>query len=228
MTSPESHRPEMGVPKRAILAGPHLLPGSVAFPDRDLLPPAPPSDVDDTDLVQRALQGQSDAFSGLVARYHRKAFWIAYHVLGRMEDSRDVVQESFLRVHRSLEKFDFSRNFYTWFYRIVMNLAIDSLRKRRASRTTTGLEDRGWESEAPEDHGDEAAEQQETRKLVWRVLEHMDAKFKSVLVLRDIEGLSCREIAPILGVTHATVRWRLHRSRQIFRDHWQRIARHWQ
>jgi RNA polymerase sigma-70 factor (ECF subfamily) len=218
----------MGVPKRTILAGPRLLPEGSGFPDRDALPPAPPIEVADNDLVQRALQGHDEAFSGLVARYHRKAFWIAYHVLGRLEDSRDVVQESFLRVHRSLEKFDFSRNFYTWFYRIVMNLAIDSLRKHRASRTTTGLEDRGWQSEERSDHGDEAAEQQETRSLVWRVLELMDGKFKSVLVLRDIEGLSCREIAPILGVTHATVRWRLHRGRQIFRDHWQRIARHWQ
>ncbi len=61
--------------------------------------------------------------------------------------------------------------------------------------------------------------------MVWHVLDRLDDKFKSVLVLRDIHGMSCREIAPILKVTHATVRWRLHRGRQIFRDHWERMGR---
>lgn len=215
----------MSRPLRVAASGLRPLPDRL-WPDREALPPAPPPEVGDVELVQQALQGRADAFSGLVARYHRKAFWIAYHVLGRLEDSRDVVQESFLRVHRSLHKFDFSRNFYTWFYRIVMNLAIDSLRKHRSSRMTTGLEVNGLEHDGAGD-AEPPAEQQETRDLVWRVLDGMDAKFKSVLVLRDIEGLSCREIAPILLVTHATVRWRLHRGRQLFRERWERMARRW-
>ena len=193
-----------------------------------IMPPifgaAPAGDISDTELVRQALEGDEDSFAGLVARYHRRAFWIAYHVLGRSEEARDVVQEAFVRVHRSLHRFDFARNFYTWFYRIVMNLAIDALRKLRTARSVN-LEEFGDSFAGGEDENPSVpVERQETRSQVWRVLERMDGKFKSVLVLRDIHGMSCREIAPILDVTHATVRWRLHRGRQIFREHWQRLA----
>ena len=63
---------------------------------------------------------------------------------------------------------------------------------------------------------------QEQHGQVWAILETLDPKFRAVLVLRDIHGLSCREIAPILRITHATTRWRLHRGRQVFREHWER------
>ncbi len=188
--------------------------------------PADQAGPTDADLVRFALAGRADAFADLVARYQRKAFWIAFHVLGRVEDARDVVQESFVRVFRSLESFDFGRNFYTWFYRIVMNLSIDALRKSRTSRA--GALDDVVEFLA-EGAGEATAEdRRETQRLVWQVLETLDYKFKSVLVLRDIHGLSCREIAPILKATHATVRWRLHRGRQMFREQWDRLAKGWE
>jgi RNA polymerase sigma-70 factor (ECF subfamily) len=193
-----------------------------------ILPPAgvaaPGEQVTDADLVRDVLAGDDQAFSGLVARYHRRAFWIAYHVLGRAEEARDVVQDAFVRVHRSLARFDFARSFYTWFYRIVMNLAIDALRRARHMRAVA-LDDLG-DQLAAHTGADAPVEREETRGQVWRVLERMDAKFRAVLVLRDIHGMSCREIAPILDVTHATVRWRLHRGRQIFREHWERIGRY--
>ncbi|MEM7198711.1 MAG: sigma-70 family RNA polymerase sigma factor [Planctomycetota bacterium] len=184
---------------------------------------APAEEVSDADLVHAALDGDEEAFGQLVARYHRRAFWIAFHVVGRVEDARDVVQESFVRVHRALNNFDFGRSFYTWFYRIVMNLAIDSLRKRRAARAVSV--DEFVDRLAAEEGATEPAERDETRTLVWRVLGKLDSKFRSVMVLRDIHGMSCREIAPILQVTHATVRWRLHRARQIFREHWERMVK---
>lgn len=190
--------------------------------DHDGLP-LPSQEIADVELVQAAIAGDEDAFASIVARYQRRAFWIAFHVLGRVEDARDVVQESFVRVHRSLHRFDFSRNFYTWFYRIVMNLAIDALRKRRGMRAAT-IDDLADWLQGPEDTV-APAERKETQAQVWEVLHRMDGKFKAVLVLRDIHGMSCREIAPILKVTHATVRWRLHRGRQIFREHWDRLVR---
>jgi RNA polymerase sigma-70 factor (ECF subfamily) len=179
----------------------------------------------DAALVRGALEGDQVAFAELVERYQRKGFWIAYHTIGRVEDARDVVQDAFLRVYRSLHKFDFERNFYTWFYRIVMNLAIDALRKGKSARAGI-VEDLSDKHTAPT-LGDCPMVQNETRGLVWQVLERMDAKFKSVLVLRDIHGMSCREIAPILKVTHATVRWRLHRGRKLFRERWERLERKW-
>lgn len=186
---------------------------------------APADSARDAVLVRNTLDGDQAAFAELVERYQRKGFWIAYHTVGRIEDARDVVQDAFLRVYRSLDKFDFERNFYTWFYRIVMNLAIDALRKGKSARTTA-VDDLGESFAAPEDNA-RPIERGETRGLVWQVLERMDSKFKSVLVLRDIHGMSCREIAPILKVTHATVRWRLHRGRKLFRERWERLERKW-
>jgi len=179
----------------------------------------------DGELVRRAMQGEQDAFAALVARYQKRAFWVAYHVVGRTEDARDIVQEAFVRLFRSLPRYDHARSFYTWFYRIIMNLAIDQLRRQRHG-TTYSLDDMA--PHLVDDRsasGEQMAVQREERALVWKVLEQLDPRFRAVLVLRDLHGLSCREIAPILRVTHATARWRLHKGRQLFREAWERHTR---
>ncbi|MEZ5988049.1 MAG: sigma-70 family RNA polymerase sigma factor [Planctomycetota bacterium] len=185
---------------------------------------APGPEVLDAELVQAALDGDMAAFEGLVARYERKAFWLAYHMLGQVEEARDVVQEAFVRVHRSLDRFDFSKNFYTWLYRIVTNLAIDSLRKLK--HRAASLEDRDTElgEEEPSEPSGKL-EGQELRHAVRRVLDQMHPRFRTILALRDLHDISSREIAPILGLTFATVRWRLHKARQLFREAWERETR---
>lgn len=177
----------------------------------------------DEALLRDALNGEGAAYEAIVERYHRRLFWVAYHILGRAEDARDVVQETFVRVHRSLERFDFSKSFSTWVHRIATNLAIDALRKRKSAKAVEldALGERAAEGESPES----PAERQEVQDRVWHVLDRLDPKFRAVIVLRDIHGLSCREIAPILEVTHATARWRLHRGRQVFREAWERLER---
>jgi RNA polymerase sigma-70 factor (ECF subfamily) len=180
------------------------------------------SGVSDAELVRGTVEGDTDAFAALVARYQKRSFWVAFHVLGRVEDARDVTQEAFVRLFRSLDKYDYARSFYTWFYRIVMNLAIDLLRKQKSARATSLDDLNGSVGDTPGD-GTDAVELAEQNGQVWQVLGKLDAKFRTVLVLRDIHGMSCREIAPILKVTHATVRWRLHRGRRVFREHWERL-----
>jgi len=180
--------------------------------------------VSDAELVRRTLAGQHDPFAALVARYEKRAFWVAYHVVGRVEDARDVTQEAFARLFRSLAKYDFARSFYTWFYRIVMNLAIDHLRKIRSGWAGALDDVLPLMPDTRETGGAMPLEQEEQNGQVWQTLGKLDAKFRAVLVLRDIHGLSCREIAPILRITHATARWRLHRGRQMFREHWERLA----
>jgi RNA polymerase sigma-70 factor (ECF subfamily) len=179
--------------------------------------------VSDAELVRRTLAGQQDPFSALVARYQKRAFFIAWHVVGRTEDARDVTQEAFVRLFKSLDKYDFARSFYTWFYRIVMNLAIDALRKIRTARGSSLDDMPGGLPDEREVAGHVPLQRGEERGQVWSVLDKLDAKFRAVLVLRDIHGLSCREIAPILAVTHATARWRLHRGRQMFKEQWERM-----
>lgn len=200
-------------------AGGMSLPGGLATAVQAL---AADGACSDAELVRRTLAGQHDPFAALVARYQKRAFWIAFHVVGRVEDARDVAQESFVRLYRSLGKYDFARSFYTWFYRIVMNLAIDALRKIKSARSSSLDDVLGGCADAREPVGDAPLQRSEEDAAVWAVLDKLDAKFRAVLVLRDIHGLSCREIAPILKVTHATARWRLHRGRLMFKAHWER------
>jgi RNA polymerase sigma-70 factor (ECF subfamily) len=150
-------------------------------------------------------------------------------LIANEEDARDVAQEAFLRVFRSLERFDFGYNFSTWLHRIVTNLAIDHLRKRRVVARGGALDDE--ESQAPElvDEGVEdpsaGLEREETVDEVHRCLEALAPHFHSVLVLRELEGLSCAEIAEIVDATNVTVRWRLHRGRKLFQEEWERRQR---
>ncbi|MAE78000.1 MAG: RNA polymerase subunit sigma-24 [Planctomycetes bacterium] len=182
----------------------------------------PGAAVRDQDLIDAILGGDVAAFEGLVARHERQAFWVAFHVVGRVEEARDVVQEAFLRVFKSLDRFDFAKNFQTWLYTIVTNLAIDALRKHR--RGTTQLDEDAWTP--PEDdeqaRPDRALQQKEQAGLVHEVLDGLPENLRAVLALRDLQGISCREIAPIVGATYSTVRWRLARARQLFRERFER------
>lgn len=199
------------------------LPGGLAAEVEQL---AAAGEVGDAALVQQSAAGSQDAFAALVARYQKRAFWIAFHVVGRIEEARDVTQEAFVRLHKSLESYDPARSFYTWFYRIVMNLAIDQLRKQRGGAHASLDElSQPLPDEPDSGEGEAAVELQEQNELVWRVLDELDPKFKAVLVLRDIHGMSSREIAPMLRITHATARWRVHRARMLFKERWERIAR---
>jgi len=184
---------------------------------RDLQGPA------DAEIVRRCLAGEADLFRLLVERYQRRAFWVAFNLVKSKEEALDVTQDAFVRAFRSLDRFDVERSFFTWFYRIITNLAIDRLRKRKVSRSFSLDEVQpfleGGENPAL------PLERRETRALVREVLDSLPPKFKTVMVLRDIEGISCKEIAPMIGATHATVRWRLHRARQVFREKWERLER---
>ena len=90
--------------------------------------------VDDRELVAAAQRGERDAFKTLFERYHRRAYALALGVVRHPDDALDVVQDAFIKAHKHLDKFEGNASFYTWLYRIVMNLAIDHLRKHRKTR----------------------------------------------------------------------------------------------
>lgn len=179
---------------------------------------------DDHEIIRACLDGNQEAFAMLVKRHEERAFWAAYRVLGDADASRDVAQEAFVRVWRALDRFDFSLAFTTWLYRITVNLAIDHLRRNKRHRGVDidilqeGLADPSEEVE-PE-------REQDARDLARRVravLTTLDEKYRTVLALRDLEGLSSKQISDITGITHATVRWRLHVARKQFREAWERV-----
>ena len=178
--------------------------------------------------MRLALAGDERGFADLVSRYERRAWRVARNMVPSDEDAHDLVQEAFMRVFRSLDRFDFSHAFSTWLYRIVTNLAIDLLRKRRPTYSTSGAE----EDEPGPDLVDERMEdpsaglvRDETVSEVQDCLNSLAPHFQSALVLRELEGMPCNDIAEVVGATHVTVRWRLHRGRKLFQEEWERRER---
>jgi len=194
---------------------------------------APTNSSADAELIRAAQKGESDAFEALVKRYQRRAYRVARNMVPADEDAQDLVQEAFLRVFRNLERFNFQHEFQTWLFRIVTNLCIDHLRKRRPTVSTAQLGKAPGSDEDPElSLPDEASEQpsdrmegEETAAAVRDCIASLAPHFQSVLVLRELEGLPCTEIARIVGATHVTVRWRLHRGRKLFQEEWERRER---
>lgn len=179
----------------------------------------------DHDLVRRAQKGDEAAFAALVERNQRRAWRVARNLVPRDEDADDIVQEAFMRVFRSLERFDFKYAFTTWLFRIVTNLCIDHLRKRRPMGTgASGEEDEIAFDPVDNDieRPDEALLREERAVLVRECIDSLAPHFRSVMVLRELDGLACAEIAKIVGATNVTVRWRLHRGRKLFQDEWER------
>jgi RNA polymerase sigma-70 factor (ECF subfamily) len=190
----------------------------------------PPPDPREQDLIRRAQAGEERAFEELVRAHQQRAFRIARNLVPSEDDARDLVQEAFLRVFRSLERFDFQYGFSTWLHRIVTNLAIDHLRRRRlVTQQASGEDDDtgAWEAElesqAPSPS--ERLESLETARKVRECIAALAPHFQAVLTLRELEGLPCTEIARIVGATHVTVRWRLHRGRKLFLEEWERRER---
>lgn len=178
--------------------------------------------ISDGDIIRACQKGDQVAYATLVERYQDRAFWVSYNLLGDAEDARDAAQEAFVRIYRAIDRFDFNMNFYTWLYRIVTNLSIDRIRKRKKTQAVgiSGLEE-VLKDPSGDQHPSSRMEKEELKKEVRELLSRMPEKYKTILVLRDIEGLSCKEIASITGASHATVRWRLHTARKLFKEKWE-------
>lgn len=181
---------------------------------------------DDTDLVNQCRRGDSSAFGGLVARYQDRVFNTCLRLCGNRSDAEELAQEAFVKAYVSLDRFDGRASFYTWLFRIAVNLTISAHRKARPgpmvsmhARLAEGdgqsLADRMEGTSAmPQDR----CEMSERDEAVARALSSLDEEHKSVIVLRDIEALGYAEIAEILGVPTGTVKSRLHRARLALRE----------
>ena len=175
--------------------------------------------VQDARLVEDARRGDRDAFGELVLRYERRLIRVIVRFVRDEELARDLAQETFLRVYERLDQFDPSRRFGPWLFRIGVNLTLDYLRKRKR---------RGWWSLFSESSGEkppDPAVADPRRRLdleqeVRAVLNRLPEKYRSVLVLRDLENFSTSEIAAILDRKEATIRWRLAEARSRFQSLW--------
>jgi RNA polymerase sigma-70 factor, ECF subfamily len=197
----------------------------------DLRPP--PSDQradaipehDDLDLVRRAQAGERAAFKELYDRYHRRVYAVALSVVKSPQDAHDVVQEAFIKVHQHLPSFQGASSFYTWVYRISMNLAIDQLRRRKSARLVDYDDTVGRTESDGADAGQLAAvvdaadpgKTQVRKELAGKIqdaLMGLPEYHRQVILLREVEGLSYEEIAKIMKVPKGTIMSRLFHARR--------------
>ena len=163
-------------------------------------------------LLGRAKSGDDAAFADIVVRYERQLFRTAVRLLGHREDAQDAVQEVFLRLYRYLDRFDESRELEPWLYRITVNVC-RTIGKKRKKTVVVELDKAPAEAVASAARGEAAVELDEQRQIVVEGLKRLAEKERAALVLRDIEGLSTREVACILGSSETTVRTQISRAR---------------
>ncbi len=174
---------------------------------------------DDAVLIDETLAGQPQAFGRLVTKYQDRLFNAITHVLGSADDAQDVVQEAFVQAFVKLETFKRQSAFYTWIYRIAFNQAMTL---RRRNRPTVSI-DQSREESGEEPIGNEGGpaarlEQQDRVAQVQAALAQLSEDYRSVLVLREMEGFHYDDISEILDLPVGTVRSRLHRARMQMRE----------
>jgi RNA polymerase sigma-70 factor (ECF subfamily) len=187
---------------------------------------APTAQPADEALFQRFLDGDPAAFETLAARYRDRAYWVAFHMVRDADEALDLAQEAFARTLTAARAFDVRMKFSTWFFRILSNLCIDVLRKRK-TRQVVSCEEPEEVPDAGRGPADEAGARELERRVAG-ILAVLPPQHRAVLVLRDLQGLPTPEIAKILRCTHVTPRWRLHRARIKFREEWERQYGPWE
>jgi RNA polymerase sigma-70 factor, ECF subfamily len=183
-------------------------------------------------LVQAAKNGDVQAFEELVRRYDRNVFRIAQHITHNREDAEDVVQDAFLKAYGNLNQFQGQSKFYTWLVRIAVNEALMKLRRQRPGRTVSLDEDVKTEDDTlPREVADwspnpeQQYSQAELRDILTRTIQGLPPSFRTVFVLRDVEGLSTDETAEALELSIPAVKSRLLRARLQLRERLNRYFR---
>jgi RNA polymerase sigma-70 factor (ECF subfamily) len=169
----------------------------------------------DAQLIERCLGRDNAAWDEIVARYRRKVFHIAYKFTGKHDEAEDLMQEIFLRVFRSLEKFNRDADFSTWLGSVARNHCIDHYRAAKREREVL-VEDLLAFDSAPASSGNphRALEDRDRSSFLRRGLELLPGKLREAVVLRDLVGLSYQEMAERLHLPEGTVKSRINRGRE--------------
>jgi len=171
----------------------------------------------DWDLVRKCKRGDTDAFGELVRRHQQHVFNFCLRLLRNVEDAEDIAQESFVQAYRNIRKFRPRAKFSTWLFTIAKNLSLNLIRdEKRGTRRMVPVGD-GPEAVTlatnPAQQPDAAAVGRETKAAVRQAIDRLTADHKLVIVLRDLEGMSYREIAQVMNCRVGTVKSRLARAR---------------
>lgn len=175
-------------------------------------------------LIKKAQEGDEKSFEALISGCHKKAYNIAFRYLRNEQDALDAIQESYIKIFRSLINFKGESKFDTWVYRIVVNTCNDILRKNSKLKNTDSIYQTKDEKEtvleipdltqAPEN----IVDRQEEANILLECLKKLNQNQKEIIILRDIQGFTYEEISDILQCTTGTVKSRLSRSRLKLRE----------
>ena len=174
----------------------------------------------DEQLVALTLQGEQAAFNILVERYQKQVFSLAYRLHHDYDEARDLAQEAFIRIYQQLPNFDQNRKFFPWMYRVAQNACINVL--HGLPKENLNLDDY-YETYEPEAEGKSRdpltlLEEQEQASDFARIMRDLPEQYRTVILLKYLEGLSYREISERLELPESTVEARLHRGRSYLRN----------
>jgi RNA polymerase sigma-70 factor, ECF subfamily len=194
------------------------------------------SDVSEMDLVKRCQAGDPDAFDQLVTRYRTRIFGMIYNMVHNEQDAWDLAQDSFVKAWKSIKRFRGRSSFYTWIYRIVMNVTIDWLRKKQVKGVGTEFDDAIQTKQidpasktAPKAGAlpYEIMERSETRTRIDNAIAQLSPEHRAVILMKEIEEMQYHEIAETLGCSIGTVMSRLFYARKklqnLLRDVYENI-----
>jgi len=180
---------------------------------------------EDRELIERCKRGDIGAFDQLFRRYTRQVYNYAFRMIPNYDDANDIAQEAFVRAFNSIRSFRGDSNFSTWLFRIVYNVSLDEI-KRRKGRYLLSLDEqleleedsltRQVESESPSP--DELVEKQERDRILQEAIETLPEYQKAMIVLYHMQGFSYEEIAEIVGLPIGTVKSRLNRARESLKE----------
>lgn len=174
-------------------------------------PPRP--EATDEELAERVRRGDSVAFDALVGRHMRRAFSVAYRILGQREDAEDLVQDAFVVALEKIETFQAGRAFGPWFYRILINRGLNTRKSRSRRRTEQIPADSSSTAPSPL----RETEREELRRRLAAAVGGLPERQQTIVQLCELEGFTSPEIAEMLEISDGTVRWHLHQARQALR-----------
>lgn len=170
------------------------------------------NEVETIDLIKRIQAGEQSAFGKLMKKYRNQVAGIAYRMVGDYDEAKDISQMVFVKTARNLDRFDTTKKFSTWLYRITVNAAIDYIRKQKKHRHEA-IDNYTDSVETHVDTPDLSLYRKNIKECILQAADSLNDKQKAAFILRDIDGHEIEEVSEILGMPEATVRWYLHRAR---------------
>jgi RNA polymerase sigma-70 factor, ECF subfamily len=171
--------------------------------------------MEELDLILKCKKNNFDAFEELISIYESKIYNLCFYILKNKEDALDASQEVCLKIYKSISKFKGDSKFSTWVYRITHNTCLDLIKKRKDEISFDEVTNIEIQREA---RTDEIIESKELKYEIKKSILKLSNDFRTMIILRDVNGLSYQEIAEVLNIEVGTVKSRLNRAREALRN----------